>query len=510
LIDQLLLEAGDTKFSSLLDARVFLGSRLEDWVQISTSKVITNFEDRLASKLYLFKNSNCIQKDTKIGKLLKIAERSLTIKNPLISQSYIGNESTLCITAPDFDENDEPTASAVAQLVTLACALHATKPSMVSINKDSTVGDSKITISGSLIKLIDSLTASALHPQGLYPGEVLQFASGFKGNGASILAAMRLLNSKSEFLRKRKFPKDSGKSSTSYNVLQETFNLKFGIKTDSSMPYTQSLFKAILSSCVRPHNKGFPGGWIHSARAINGVKSDFAVSNLLGWTEKVPSQHKLLEVMFNTVDPASDTTGLKKDTVVNITKDKRQFSTREFRTAVALSLPRLNRRNGDFDKSLSLDPFSHKSLVIANNFCSDRRDSLVDCLNESYGLRVSLKNPKSKTREIHYKNSRDRLLAASANIPLVDGEGKKYSSFSDLPKNIQSKFREIYRYPLREKRVRDTDVVMESTQLIHSEAGNAEEDLPSAKKQKKVSRGMAAELGRRSGRLAALKNKPAK
>jgi len=134
--------------------------------------------------------------------------------------------------------------------VTFACALHVTKPSNVAIFKDRAHGEGKIVISSSLSKLIDGLTASALHPQGLYPGDITTFTSGFKGNGASILAAMRLLNVKSEFLRKRKYSRESGKFSTSYNTLQETFNLKLGVKADTSMPFSQSMFKAILSSAV--------------------------------------------------------------------------------------------------------------------------------------------------------------------------------------------------------------------------------------------------------------------
>jgi hypothetical protein len=451
-------------------------------------------------KIFLFKNSEKLSKDSKIGKLLKIADKTLTLKNPLITQTYIDGCSNLTLTMSNFDESDEATLKVVAHLVSFACALHATKPERVIINKDRNYGEGKLTISSSLNKLIDTLISSAQHPQGLFVGDQYNFSSGFKGTLVSILAAMRLLNRKSEFLRRRKFS-DSSKSPTSYNVLQETFNSMSSLKRDNSLDFVINFTKAVLASSVKPYNDGFPGGWIHSSRAINGVKSDFALANILGWTEKVPSHHKMMEVLFNTVDPPSDTTGLKKDTVVNLTQDKRNFTHREFRTALALTLPRIRLSQGNCDDML-LDPFSVRSLKICNNFCSGKREILVDRLNESYGLRVSLKNPKSKTREVHYKNSRDRLLNASSNMPLIDGDGKEWQ-FSALPKKVQKFFRDKFRYPEDRKRDRTVD---DTTDPDNADVGMTDATQPPGKR-RKVTRGVANETVRKSGRLAALKSK---
>jgi hypothetical protein len=236
------------------------------------------------------------------------------------------------------------------------------------------------------------------------------------------------------------------------------------------------------------------------------VKTDFAVINLLGWTEKVPSQHKLLEVLFNTVDPPEDPDKDKKYRLVNITQDKRNFSFREFRTAVALCLPRIESDESDISGQLKLDPFSVKDLDICNSFCSDRRDVLVDRLNESYGFKVSLKNPKSKTQEIHYKMSRDRLLAESANMPLRTADGETFATFSDLPKMLQKHFRDTFRYPI--KRARNEKPSEEEGQIMDVDAEAAPAiDSPSTKRRKKITRGQAAESTRKSGRLAGLKAK---
>jgi hypothetical protein len=505
LLDSLLAGVGETPLNSYADAERFTQSKLDSWVKIDLSAIAAGSVRRLAMRVLLFNSSTTLEKGSKIGKLLKIADRSLTLKNPIISQAFDKNVSKLVFCLPDYDEEDEPTLKTVSHIISLGCALHSTKPENVAISKDKAYGEGKLTISSSLSKLIDTLVSSAHHPQGLYLGEAFTFKSGYKGNLVVILAAMRLLNMKGEFIRKRKFSKDSSKAPTSFNELQETFNTLSGLKTDKTMTTTLNCVKSILNSCVKAHNKGFPGGWINASRSLNLVKTDFAVINLLGWVEKVPSQHKLLEVLFNTVDPLESDKDKSKFKLVNITSDKRNFSHREFRTAVALCLPRLTKPS-TIDADLKLDPFSVKDLAITNYFCSDRRDILVDRLNEAYGFKVSLKNPKSKTKEIHYKMSRDRLLAESANIPLV-AAGVKFDSFSDLPKTTQKYFRDTFRYPI--KRTREEEGVPLETETLQMDVdavgASTESQPPPLKRLKKYTRGQAAAATRKSGRLHAQK-----
>jgi hypothetical protein len=508
LLDALLREVGETKISSLQESEGFVSTTLSKWVEVSASAVATDVFGRLSRKVFLCQTSTNVTKDSKLGKLLKIADKSLNIKNPLITQSYNGNVSSLHIVVLDFDEDDESSLRVVSNIVLFACALHGTRPENVSLIKDGSYGKGKITMSSSLIKTVDALTSSAFHPHGLFVGDTYNFQSGFKSTAVGILTAMRLLNAKSEFIRRKNFPRESGKVPISFNVLQETFNTLTGLRSDQSMPFSISMIKAILASCIKQHNKGYPGGWIHATRTQNSVKSDFALTNLLGWVEKVPSEHKLLEVLFNTVDLPDDSNDIKKPTVINITKDKRNFTHREFRTAVALSLPRVVRSNPEQAlKDLSLDPFSVKSLAICNTFCLDKRDRLVDQLNEAYAFRISLKNPKSKTKEIHYKNSRDRLLALSANIPLRLLNGKVVETFSALPKELQKTFRDKFRYPLK-KRDREAASDEEPDADMTDVAQVATTDNPPPlKRQKKITRGQASAAARESGRLAQLKKK---
>jgi len=358
-----------------------------------------------------------------------------------------------------------------------------------------------LTIPNTYKKLLLELVASAESPTGIYAGDRHKFQSGFIGNLVDMLAGMRLLNHKQEFIRKRKFSQESGKAPTSYNMLQESFNTSAGLRNSGETSYVVKFIKACLSSCLRKHNKNFPGGWIYSSRASNNVKSDFALLNILGWTEKVPSQHKLLETIFNTVDPIDNKP--KEFKIINLTVDKRNFTHQEFRTAVALSLPRIDTSFPDkHEEDLKLDPLSVRSLTIVNNFIKDKRDLLVDQLNECYALKVSLKNPKSKTKEIHYKISRDRMLGLTANMPLRDGKGTEFESFSKLPEKTQKFFREKYRFPSKRK---------ENNEVPQSNTGE-DTEIPdaiieageSAQKKRKMTKGQAKDTIRKSGRLAKL------
>jgi len=343
------------------------------------------------------------------------------------------------------------------------------------------------------------LTSAALDPTGSFSGDIYKFGS-FSGTLPGILAAMRLLTIKQEFIRK-----SSSKNSkaVSFCELLQSFNAHSGLKTDESNSFGVRFVKSTLTSCVRPRNRMFPGSFIHSMRRINLVKTDFAVLARLGWTEYCPSHHKTVDVLFNTVDEDKDSKNkVTKRQLVNITQDKRHFLHQEFRTALALSLPRIYPKSKvDFDTQLKVDPLSHTSKQVIKNFQDNQRASLVDRLNESYGLKVSLKNPKSKTKEVHYKLSRDRLLASSANLPLIDSAGKVYPSLKDLPPNVLSYFRKHFNYP--EKRKPDNEPpAQEGGMEVDSAPVDGEERHSPPEKRRKLTRGQAKAAVRRSGRLA--------
>jgi len=485
--------------ASLQDCKLVVSTLLGRIVTITTAGIANGAVDRVTRKLWLYLNTNSIESNKELDKMLKSFQKTLTFQTSLVEQFYKDGESNLVITFPDFEDEEDSLKVAVL-LVTFAGKLHGSSVNNIKINKDPKLGTGKLSISGTYKKLIADLQASASNPSGLYAGDRFKFSSGFTGNLVDMIAAMRLLNLKSEFIRKRKFSKESGRSPVSFNALQESFNTATGMKSGSDQPFISRYVKAVLNSCIKSHNKNFPGGWVHSSRVNNSVKSDFALLNVLGWTEKTPSHHKMLEVLFNTVDPVDESN--KKFKLVNITSDKRNFSHQEFRTAVALTLPRIDTTSpSKHEEDVKYDPLSVRSLTICNNFVCDKRDQLVDSLNESYALKVSLKNPKSKTKEVHYKISRERMLNSSVNIPLKDSKGKVYSSFKELPQGTQKFLREKFRYPVKRRNDSDSQQMEVETQNVPASVEHAGE---ASQKRRKLTRGQARDAIRKSGRLASL------
>jgi hypothetical protein len=499
LVDILITKYDWSSISDIQKCTSAVRNALKSVVQITDVGVANHCVDRVARKVFLWIHTKLLGEDSKLNSLLKSVQKTLVITTPLVEYFLQKGVPYLAITVPDYELEDEDSAKVVVLLAGLCAALHKVPIDNLKFQKESKLGSGKLTISATYRKIVNELTVSARHPNGLYAGNVFEFGS-FSANAVEIVAAMRLLNIKEEFLRKQKFPKDSNKSSVSFNKLQETFNTHFGLKGQGEQSYVIRFIKATLNSCIKLHNKGFPGGWINALRTRNKVKSDFALINLLGFTEKVPSNHKLLKVIFDTVD--DEPNGKKR--IVNLTQDKRSFLHQEFRTAVALTLPRLDTDLPQkHEEQMKVDPLSIKDLTIARNFCEHKRDLLVDALNESYVFRVSVDNPKSKTQPIHFELKRNRLLALSANIPLVNAKGVVFDRFGDLPAGTQKFLREKFRYPPKRRLPEQTDNQMDQSEDVEiQEDGNPVSTL---KRRKTMTRGQAKESVRKSGRLAALR-----
>jgi len=281
--------------------------------------------------------------------------------------------------------------------------------------------------------------------------------------------------------------------------LQETFNTIFGLKTDKSKAYTIRLFKSILSSCVKPHNKGFPGGFIHSNRSRNSVKSDISVLTLLGWIPKIPIQQRLDDVLFNTVDDSyGEVNGVSKvigRSMQNIGKKQRNMSFQEFRTAVALTVRRISPTSGSFDTQMKKDCLSPWRPTVLENFTENDVMTSVNIAQQSYAFKIALENPKSKTTLVHYENSRNHLLASTSQMKIKDANGTEYSTFSDLPEPLQNYLRKRYRYP--PKRTATEDQATMEVDIDHNTADpNASQSNQPPPRKKRMSRHEAA-LSRR-------------
>jgi hypothetical protein len=361
-------------------------------------------------------------------------------------------------------------------------------------------------MSASLIKFVEKLLSSAKNPYGHFDGPDVTFApeSTFKCTPPSLLAAMRFLSAKYELLRKISFSKDSKSKAITSFKLQEQFNTIAGVKGSVIKSFAVKLFKAILSSSTKLSNRGFPGGYIHSMRARNGVKTDSAVLTLLGWTPKIPSQARLLEVIFNPVDDSFGVVDGRQKVIsrsmANLTKAGRNTSYQEFRTAVAFSVPKLSVSSSEpLDDQLKREPLAVWDKKVISNFVEPKRLVSTNLLQQSYALKVSVTNPKSKTGLVHYEIARNRFLHSTSDLNLVDADGNVYKTFSELPKVFQEYLRKKYRYPTKSGSERRPDDVQESQMAVDSQ-GDSSAQPPPVKK-KRLSRADATRLRKEEGEL---------
>jgi hypothetical protein len=359
----------------------------------------------------------------------------------------------------------------------------------------------------SFIKLVNRLIASAKSSKGSFEGPLVHMdKSNYKAFPVGFLSSMRLLHAKDGLLRRTVF-KDSNLRPVTFFDLQQRFNESLGIKSEDSKSFPVQFLKASLASCVKNNNRGFPGGWIYSNRATNGVKTDTGLVTVLGWTEKVPSNHKLQEVIFNPVDDSFGTVEGKQKVIgrsmVNITSDGRSMSFQEFRTAVFLSCGRLDFDKPDYDEQLRIEPLAIKESMVAENYAYPGATATVSLLNSAYALKVSLKNPKSKTTLVHYENKRNELLRSTNTDAFYDAKGVEYNKFSELPEKVQSFFRRKYRYPVKNKRnlpqeTNETPMDLDTTGANKATSGT--ESAP--KKTRSMTKGQAttkrAALGRKA------------
>jgi hypothetical protein len=427
---------------------------------------------------------------------------------PLVQVSTKDSKRILVIRVPQYDVSDETTAKSMATVFNFALAVHNCSKENFEIVVDDSLGSGKLALSKSLLNLLASLTSSAMTPLGYFAGEDVKFPTGYVGNLPCMLSSMRLLNWKKEFLRKKKRLPE-GVSPVAFYNLQEMFNSVSGLKSEEQKGWPVDVTRAILNSCIKVNNTGFPGGWIYQNRSKNHVKSDMALVQLLGWTPKAPSKEKLLEVLFNTVDEES-TVGddgkryVTKRTIVNISKDKRPMSLPEYRAGVSMLLPRVNPASSEpLKEQVKVDSFSIKKESILKSYMADTMLELVDVLNDAHALRVSCKNPKSKTQPVHYLAARSRMLTLSSKVPLVDANGTTYESLKKIPEKTLKEFSSIFPYKVGPRRVTEVTPQQsaETAMVIEGQAEPSQPHVIPASKLK-MTKGQAKETLRRSGRLA--------
>lgn len=485
----LLLGADPKDVNSAADASLFISNQLKKWLEFENDIEFDTLSKRLLVKYVLWKQTKSIPTESALGKLVHKVKNASIEDKVLVIYTRPDKVGKLCVRIPALDTNDETSMKVLSLLLELACLLHGVSSENLSVLEDPKLDKTPLEISASLLKQLNRLKAAAKNSFGHWDGPNVTFGaeSSFKTTPPGLLAAIRLLTSKDVLLRKISYGNKSPKKAVTAFKLQETFNTVLGLKTDKSVTFVIRLLKAILASSVKPHNRGFPGGFIHQNRQQNGVKNEMSVLTLLGWTPKIPSQDRLESVVFNRIDRTLETASDGKERVssrkvVNIKKEKLRATLPEFRTAVALTVPKLIFPSDEpFDSQIKKGPLEVNTSKVITNFVDNEVQRTVDLMQQSYAIGVSRQNPKSKTTLAHVDNARATFISSTAKMNIVDGKGQKYDHFSDLPEQVQLYLRKRFNYHDL-KRKHDEAPQTEEPMQVDTQVVDLPPQLPPAKK----------------------------
>jgi len=451
LLDSLISELVPGQITSYEDSKLYVLSKIWSWIEKTDVLVAQDVVSKHSQKLWLYISGRNVPDDSTLSKLLKATKIANSGRAPLMVLSRVGDKQILVIRIPALAQTNETQWNNIGHLISFAQTLLGLEYEGVKVVTDNSLG-TEVLLPASLQKVIDSIKISAQDPKGLYPGEIIKFKTGFEANLVGLLAAMRILSLKLEYCRKRQAPKSSDSlTPVSFGDLQDSFNIRSGIKSDKPS-YAQLFVKAVLALCVKPSNKRFPGGWLYAIRQQNRVNTDNGVLFKMGYTEKVSSHHKLLEVLFN---PVLEMPGDRVKAIKNNSSDNISYI--EFRSAVAMSLPKIDAScESPMDKQVSVEPLNVKDTRVLENFSDLERIQAVDRLNTAYALKIACYNKKSKTTPAHYEQARNAFLNCTSRCALKDA-GNSYKKFSEVPESTQGYLRKKFRYPKSDrKRPADT------------------------------------------------------
>jgi hypothetical protein len=477
-LDLILSPIDQGSIGSLVDAKLLVNSQIWQWIEKTSAVVLTGLVERLAAKCYLYSSRTPIPEDAKLAKLINKVKLNKSDTGPIIVLNHKVNEEketiklvTLRVPAINIESDDQ--VLGLSNLINFCATILQVKAENIELCADKTLGDS-LDIPKPIQKLVADLTASARDPRGSFAGPIFQSSSGFKGNLVAILAAVKLLFEKSEFIRKRP-ARSKGEKVVVDNTtsLLKLFNTQAGLDV-SNKGYCFLFVKTVLAMCVKPLHTNFPGGWMKACKDINGVKSHEGLLVKLGYSLKVADSHKLKNVIFTDAPQIGDSPNAMRP--FNDKEDSLTYI--EFRAVVALILPKLDSTSkANFDEQLKVDPLKVRSKHTLDAYKA-KREKCVDALNIANAYKISIDSPrKSKTKPVHYEAARNHVLKLSHDIPLIDARGQEYSTFNDIPESVRKYLRKSYFYPERDRKRSAKDA--ESADEMETD------NAPTSKKSKK-------------------------
>jgi hypothetical protein len=198
----------------------------------------------------------------------------------------------------------------------------------------------------------------------------------------------------------------------------------------------------------------------------------------MGYTTRCVNHHRVSKIILTGVK-----TEEKKKTLLPLNKENAPhgISYPEFRTAVLLSLPAMNKTSKvSYDKQLSVDAINVKSKSSVDSYTSQLIH--VNALNQAFAAHTSLYVKGTKTKVAHYEIDRNSLIKGTANSPLTDADGNVYARVEEIPEHMLDYLRKKFHYPKRETKRKAEDVDPSPT----------DNDKPVSKKRKSKAKAVEA------------------
>jgi hypothetical protein len=468
LFDVFLLEEAKLNIQSSEDGlravKAFLQSQLQWTAALEAGPLVQS----MWNKYFVWKAGTGINPTSKLAKALSRLTLGVRTRLPIIVVSRREAEAPeLTVQVPLIPEDNQGQLDNLGHFLKFATRILGINADRVKLAPNANLGNSCL-LPAFLANVMTSLIGAFDHSLGLFAGEEYSFPSGFKGNLAEILGAIRILRLNQDVVRKR--PQPTGKNSprvhtTSLGDLQDLFNEKFGLKRSDLQPWAVSFLKAILSESTKSNQSFFPGGIIHAARVRNTVRTSDGILAKLGYVPVVPQDQKLREVLLTRIiekeEKAKEGSSSKPQTSSDPSKGKEGETNRylalvsdsewkeqgcsftELRTAVVLSLAKYNPKVDKSPKE-QIEVESLASITKSTRSYYKEHAEVVDALNYAYAVKVSLKDKRSKSKPSHFLEARNRLINATANKPFVDALGIRYSRFQDTPDQIRGYLEKKY------------------------------------------------------------------
>jgi hypothetical protein len=468
LFDVFLLEEAKLNIQSPEDGlravKAFLQSQLQWTAALEAGPLVQS----MWNKYFVWKAGTGINPTSKLAKALSRLALGVRTRLPIIVVSRREAEAPeLTVQVPLIPEDNQGQLDNLGHFLKFATRILGINADRVKLAPNANLGNSCL-LPAFLANVMTSLIGAFDHSLGLFAGEEYSFPSGFKGNLAEILGAIRILRLNQDVVRKR--PQPTGKNSprvhtTSLGDLQDLFNEKFGLKRSDLQPWAVSFLKAILSESTKSNQSFFPGGIIHAARVRNTVRTSDGILAKLGYVPVVPQDQKLREVLLTRIiekeEKAKEGSSSKPQTSSDPSKGKEGETNRylalvsdsewkeqgcsftELRTAVVLSLAKYNPKVDKSPKE-QIEVESLASITKSTRSYYKEHAEVVDALNYAYAVKVSLKDKRSKSKPSHFLEARNRLINATANKPFVDALGIRYSRFQDTPDQIRGYLEKKY------------------------------------------------------------------